>query len=331
MKSKSSKVILIAGITALAGVVIILAVLIFYGFDFTRFSTGEEPVKHTETLELSGCTELSVSLSVEDITIGVSNDDKVHVTYFDTEHRKHTLTQENGTISLVSENTGRSWLRLFEFTFNTDAYRDKILLPKDFCGNIIAKTDTGDIEAEGFAELERLNLRATTGDIECVSMTAREGSFSCTTGDIRVQQLTFDDSVDLTSTTGTIKLESVTAKDGITATNTTGGIIIRSTDSSTLNAKATTGSVKCTNAACDDMVLTATTGDVEISQIDAQSCVISTSTGDICGSVCGSRELYSIECSTHTGDCNLGNIVRENGRTLNVSASTGDIDISFAQ
>ena len=70
-------------------------------------------------------------------------------------------------------------------------------------------------------------------------------------------------------------------------------------------------------------------GEIAFEKLHGSELILSTSNGAIYGSIDGNKTDYTIRSSTSNGGNNLGNQESTGGKTLDVSTTNGNIDISF--
>lgn len=131
--------------------------------------------------------------------------------------------------------------RIFQFNFWGDVSENvEILVPASFVGRLSAKTASGNIDAEGLALNEELELSSVSGDIFVREMMATVTDLSTTSGNITVRDMVSGEN-DLSTVSGEIRTDNMTGNmemDSVSGDmQTTGG-------SGTVNAHSTSGNIR---------------------------------------------------------------------------------------
>lgn len=184
-------------------------------------------------------------------------------------------------------------------------------IPSHFKGNVRLKGATGDIRIDELTEVNKIDISNTTGDIAIGHVTAENIRIATTTGDIRLEDGSANESASLSVTTGDLTLGNLFSKKDIHCSSTTGEIFAQTLQGQSVN-------------------LSATTGNVYFEKLDGEIVNLHTSTGEIGGTLAGSIADYSITSNTSTGSCSLPNSLTGGARQLKASASTGNIAVNFA-
>lgn len=230
---------LLGFILCVVGVAIVGKTLIEANFDVDAFQTI---VFETNTYNVEeSVTGLAINVNMEDVSLILSSDDKVRVTFFEDEKEKHQVRVENGilSISLVDE---REWHEKFGFFAQTPSVI--IELPKATYDEISIGTNTGEVEISDLT-CENLNVKVNTGDVDLTRVIAnREMRVKTNSGDAD-----FDE-----CDAGSICVEVVTG-------SVTGNFLTEKR----FKTKTVTGSVRVpdstTGATCE---ITTRTGDIRV-------------------------------------------------------------------
>ena len=174
---------LLGFILCVVGIGIIGMTLVKANFDVNAFQTG---VFETNAYDVEeNVTGLSIKLNTEDVSVVMSSDDKVRVTFYEDEKEKHQVKVEDGVLSITSADA-REWHETFGFFAQSPSV--VIELPKAIYGEISIETNTGEMEISDVT-CEKLNLKVNTGDIELTRVIANEEMRVKTkTGDIEFDE-----------------------------------------------------------------------------------------------------------------------------------------------
>lgn len=298
--------------------VIVLCVILAVGFILAVVGTciylsSEEKAmgkyeKVEKTIEADGLNLLTVDSQVEDITIAKTDGENFTLTYYEGKRLEHTV--DNSTEGKLTLYTKRQMQFFNLWMINRyAAYRAiTVGIPQNYTGALILKTDTGRIKADGLKNLSGVETDVKTGDTKLSGITAHTLKVNSATGNVTIENCEFSSGVTVNSSTGNVSVNGAKAEE--------------------VTVKLTTGKVSV-NADCKTLSLTATTGDINFSTVTACDVFVKATTGSISGTIRGAEEDYDIRCDTTTGDCNLTDRIKECGKKLVASATTGDIKIKF--
>ncbi len=294
------KIILWIGVALLfLGAIIFAIAFAVSGFNFQFLSNVQIEYKTFEEKADNKITSLSIEYDTADVVVYVSADtDALSVQYPQKQNKKGENISEikveetDGKISITENYKWQAQL----FSVNFASPTVSVYLPQERVYALDLQTTTGTIRlGNGNLSASKITLKATTGMIstkDCAVSSTGEACFETTTGIVSVGELSAQ-TVVLKTTTG--KLEALGT---ITA--------------DTVQANATTGNLNITGKLCANAITLATT------------------TGDLNARIGGKKADYSILVSHSLGDSNVS---EQTGgtKTLNVSCTTGDIYVTFAE
>lgn len=281
--------------------------------------------KVEKNIELGSISTINMDMTTVDLVITGSDSEMIRLVYFTNDALvEYNFESSEDTVTL----TQRKKRILFDFFSQRNKRSASLFVPEGFTGTIIAKTTTGDLILENVASASALHLSTTTGDMTIHDAKSKYALFGVTTGDMRVSECEFPGDMTASGSTGKVMIKGVRSVK-MSVKTTTGDIIMEDAQLSTLDAELTTGGINVNRVAAEKVTLRASTGDVKFDGLDAKSIDISVSTGDVLGTLAGSAEDYTFETHTSTGRNNLPENFGSGERKLKVSASTGDINISF--
>ena len=116
-----------------------------------------DPVKVEKVLTISDTAKISIDMNIGDITIGVSTDDKAHITYYEYDRIKYEITENAGGFTL-KQNIDKNSANGGNIKGVT------ILLPSSFKGTLSTKVNIGAINVSDISA-SSINLSSNTGHI----------------------------------------------------------------------------------------------------------------------------------------------------------------------
>ncbi len=318
---KKRKIILWIGVVLLfVGALIFAIAFALSGFNFQFLSGVQIEYKTFEEKADNEITSLSIEYDTADVVVYVSADiDALSVQYPQKQNKKGENISEikveetDGKISITENYKWEAQL----FSWNFENPTVSVYLPQERVYSLNLQTTTGTIRlSNGNLSVSNITLKATTGMIstkDCAVSSTGEARFETTTGIVSVGELSAQ-TVVLKTTTGLLTAhKAITAETSVSLTTTTGALETSGTIAAdTVQAKATTGDLKMT------------------ANIYANAITLATTTGDLNARIGGKKADYSILISNSTGDSNVS---EQTGgtKTLNVSCTTGDIYVIFAE
>lgn len=292
----------------MVGIIICAIVLVQVKFDFTKLSTYGPVEKHMEVMELSDIGSIAVEMLEHDITVGVSEDDQIYLTYHETKRSNVEIKKENGHLQIKEISVG-VWFDL-GLNFTTEETGLTLLLPKQFTGEVTAFTHTGRVEISE-VEIASVRAKSNTGRVTIQNVKADLVDVDVFTGSVLVANCSIADSLVFEATTGNVAIENSQIKGNITG-------------------NVSTGKVSVTKTSSEQVQISATTGAIILDEIDVgKSAVLKTSTGRIAGTIADKSDAFTVRSHTSTGNNNLNNHQGEGEKMLDVSTTTGSIKITF--
>lgn len=214
----------------------------------------------TDTVEVTErFRSVTVRCDTEDIALLPSEDGKCRVTFTEPEQTAHSVTVQDGTLMIDTNDTRKWYEHLTLFSFGSPALT--LSLPQGEYDLLSVAVSTGDIRVEHITA-GTLDLSVSTGGTALTDVTCRELSSRGSTGDLT--------------------MEDVTAAGTITARRSTGDVRMSRCDAAALEITTDTGDV--TGSLLTEKIFFAQsdTGSVHVPETaTGGTCRITTDTGDI--------------------------------------------------
>lgn len=249
-----------------------------------------EVVYQEETFSIADDGSVRVHVTTDDVTVGVSDDALVHLSYDDTAFMEHVTMENEKGVVLTQEVLSQTRLPDFVRWFSEGNVRTQVsvLLPKTFRGELVVSAATGDITVSE-QQPGLLALDCTTGALRVTDVTCTTAVLGTATGPLRLSDTVVDGDLTVTSTTGDATLKNVTA--------------------AALERRASTGETELTDVSAKSVFIDASTGSVHLSRLETEKLTVNLTTGSVRGSLKGTEQDYRDALSLHT--------------------STGDVDIKY--
>lgn len=299
MKARTKVWLIIATALVLFGCGLFAGVMTRLEWDFTKLSTVKYENNTYEISEVFG--GISMNTDTADIVFAYSDDDKCRVVCHEQENAKHSVTVENGTltVALVDERSVYNFIGL-----NFGFPKITVYLPKAEYTSLFIKESTGNVEIPTAFTFKNADISLSTGDVDFYASATETVKIKTSTGDICVKNSSAGD-LDLSVSTGKVKLSDIACKN-LTSSGNTGDISLNHV------------------VATEKFFIERSTGDVKIDRCDAAEIFIKTDTGDVTGSLLSEKVFVP---HTDTGSVQVPKTV--NGGKCEISTDTGDIKIAI--
>ena len=318
--SKSKKIwLLIAASLMLVGVLLFVGVMNVLQWDFTRLSTGGLQTNRYEVTD--EVLSISVNTATAEISLLPATDGKCTVECYEREYAKHTVTVEEGRLSIESVDT-RKWYEHVGIHFGTP--RITVYLPKGAYEALSVEATTGAVTVAKDFTFASLGIEQTTGSVKCYASATGEIGIHTTTGKVLVEGVTAG-ALDLSVTTGDVTVRDTVCTDGVRADVSTGDALLAGVSCASLFTEGSTGDVMLERVLVrETLTVTRTTGDVTILASDAAELWIQTTTGDVEGTLL-TEKIFLVD--TTTGEKDVPATVQ--GGRCEIHTTTGDIEIKL--
>ena len=275
---KSTKFWLIAAaLLIVLGFAMFTAVMMGPNWDFTRLSTAKY---QTNTYQLKEAFHnISIQTDTADIVFATSDDGVAKVVCYEMENAKHSVTIQDGTLSILLEDR-REWYE--QIGIFVDSPQVTVYIPQGVqFASIKVKASTGGIYTEDVST-DSLELSVSTGHIRVSNITCENTvTIHVSTGETHIADLKCKNFTS-TGDTGDITLRNVIASEKLSIERSTGDIEFADCDAAEIFIKTDTGDVEGTLLTGKVFVVETDTGSIEVPpNTTGGKCQISTDTGDI--------------------------------------------------
>lgn len=318
MNRKTKVWLIAAALLVIVGLAICAGTMQHIGWNFRELGT-----EHYET-NVYNITEklndISINTNTAYITFELSGDVNCKVVCHEFEKMPHSVLVKDDTLEI----TWTDNRELHEHIgITTEAPQITVYLPRTEYDALYIKETTGDIDIPKDFRFENIEIRATTGDVECYASAEESFIIAADTGDIKAENISAG-SIELSVTTGDITLGNAECEGSLKIGVTTGKTDIRGVMCESLAAEGDTGDITLTDViASGAFSIERTTGDVIFDRCDAAEIFVRTDTGDVNGSLL-SEKYFVIE--TNTGDVDVPRTM--GGGKCEIITDTGDIEIT---
>ena len=277
--------------------------------NFKLYSGSENFVTKTESTGFFN--KLVVKTDTFDIKVNKGTD--YTITYHVPDDRIPVITNENGILTILAEESG---LSLFNFgSFGDENPYIEITTPEDTKKEIDIESSTGDITIANLSFEGPITTE--TGDINLSQSRMGKMKLLVSTGDITADNCSIE-SLNTEASTGEVKITNTICEGNYTADTSTGDIKIKDSEFSSFTVDGSTSDITVENSSINDIKIYTSTGEVSLNLRGEESeynSRITTSTGDI--------EINGKEYEDNYNSSNSGT------KSIKIDTSTGDIDISF--
>ncbi len=322
MKNKT-KIWIITGLSLiLIGCIIFAGVMSVLKWDFKGINTTKY---ETNTYDISEEFEnISISTNTADILFILSDNGKCKVECIEEAKTKHTVLVQENTLN-ININDTRKWYDYISF-FSFGTPKITVYLPLDKYALLTVNASTGDIEIPKEFTFDNIDIKSSTGDVNCNASTVNDLKIKLSTGHINVEDITVGN-MNLITSTGSMNIKKVDCVGKIETRVSTGKTNLIDIKCESLLSKGSTGDMKLSNViATKDFNVTRSTGNIKLDKCDAGDIFIKTDTGDVRGTLL-TNKIFITE--TDTGDVSVPKTIT--GGKCEITTDTGDINFKVVK
>ena len=305
-------------------------------------------------------SDIVFDTSTADVRVLLAEDGGCRVLCHERENQTHSVTLEDGTltVSVVDERKWYEHLGVFGQTTVT------VYLPSTEFSSFAMRGKTGDVDladAFSFGEMDvyvstgtvtsgastvgKMKIRTSTGRVHLDGVSAESIDVSVSTGDVTLSSVRTETYVHLRASTGDVKIEDLICESLVSEADTgdieikgasvtarlfversTGDVSVESASAGEMALTADTGRISLQSCEAKTLTATTSTGDITLSRSDAQTITIEADTGDVRGTLL-SDKIFITKTSTgrvRVPDATAGGVCR-------VTTSTGDIEFEIVE
>ena len=337
MNKNQKKALIIALSICGAGVLISLCVLASVNFDLSRLSArhnvgvskdDSETIKaeHIEKdIDESG-QNISLNLSSADVVIKPSDDEKIHISYDNTEETYFELESTGKKINLTQKQ--KSYITFGVVFFSDNKLTVEVYIPADHEGNLDINGASSDISVSDMKFEGKFDINSVSGDIVLQNCEADTISTGNTSGEINISAVKTT-SIEASTISGDININEITEKTPISLETTSGKVYAENVSAQDIKAESISGGIELVKVTGNTANLSSTSGDVHLDLADFQEIVYNSVSGSIKGTVCGSSDDYTVYTDSISGSNSLSSHRGRGDRTLDLSSTSGSFNISF--
>lgn len=312
--------LIMATILLIAGLAVSFAAFASAGFDFRNLSTVKA---ETKTYTAGGTFDrIEIRENTADVTFAVSEDETATVVCRETAPTVHTVTVEDGTLKIVSEETS-GWRNPIEISFEKEQIT--VFLPKDAYETLSIETHTGDVGVPDWLTFDGAAIHTSTGDVRFDAAVKNLLSIETSTGDVFMSGASAK-AIDCKTTTGDIRMTNIACEGDVRVKVSTGEAFLEGLTAASFTSEGSTGDIVLQDVLAKGCIsIERSTGDVALRNSDAAEVWVKTSTGDVTGTL---RTEKIFVTKTSTGDVLVPD--SSSGGKCEITTATGDILIRIA-
>ncbi len=292
--------LIIAASFVLLGCILFAGVMTMLKWDFTKLSTVE--YENNTYVVTEAFNSISIDTKTADIVFALSDDGKSRVECYEEEKAKHSVTVEDGTltIELIDERSAYDFIG--NVGLNLDTPKVTVYLPKTEYVSLVVKESTGDIEIPEDFIFEDINISSSTGDVKLFSSASGLIKIKTSTGNVNVENVSAN-KLDLKLSTGKVRLTNVECESIVSSASTGDILLNRVIATERISIKRSTGDVKFENSDAKEIFIETDTGNVIGNLLTEKVFVAKSDTGktDVPKTVTGGR----CEITTDTGNIKI--------------------------
>lgn len=319
MKKSTKAWLITAASLILIGCILFAGVMSTLGWDFAKLSTVRFETNTHDVTEPFG--NISLVTDTANIVFALSNDGKCSVECYEEENAKHSVTVENGTLT-VKVNEQKSLYDYIGFYFGSP--KITVYLPNTEYSTLSVKDGTGNVEIPKGFTFESADISLNTGDVDFSAAARKTVKIKTSTGNISAKDTSAGD-LDLAVATGKITVSGVTCTGDITVGVSTGETDLTNVSCKNIISDGTTGRIFLNRVIAENKLsIKRSTGNVKFKGCDAAELYVKTSTGNVTGSLLTDKVFI-----TETGTGRIDVPETSVGGRCEIRTSIGDIEIKI--
>lgn len=319
MKKATKAWLITAASLVLIGCILFAGVMSTLGWDFAKLSTVRFETNTHDVTEPFG--NISLVTDTADIVFALSNDGKCSVECYEEENAKHSVTVENGTLT-VKVNEQKSLYDYIGFYFGSP--KITVYLLKAEYSTLSVKDGTGNVEIPKGFTFESADISLNTGDVDFSAAARKEVKIKTSTGNISAKDTSAGD-LDFAVATGKITVSGVSCTGDITVGVSTGETDLADVSCKNIISDGTTGRIFLNHVIAENKLsIKRSTGNVKFKGCDAAELYVKTSTGDVTGSLLTDKAFI-----TETGTGKIDVPKTSVGGRCEIRTGTGNIEIKI--
>ena len=324
---KTKKWIIAAICFIVAGGIIFVSMMSIINWDFNSLDTTEYKTKVYRIDE--SFKNVSINTNESNITF-VKGDGECLVSVKQQAKVNHMVNVQDETLIIEINDTRKWYEHISVFSFRTPQIT--VTLPHNEYESLLINSSTGDIEIAKDFSFKNVDVKASTGDVNCKAAAVGDLKINLSTGHINIENTVVGENVIansmcLTTSTGSINVKHVECGGKVEANVSTGKMNFTDVQCNDFSSDGNTGDVTLT-----DVILTGSfnikrsTGDIKLEGCDADTLVITTDTGEVSGTLLTDKAFV---CKTDTGEIDVPQVT--NGGRCEITTDTGDIKIKIGK
>jgi len=306
---KSNRLLIVAAVFLLLGIVLGLAGFAMADFDPHVLSSGGN-LQEKSYFSSSRVTGIEVDIQNTRVKLEPSYDNKVHLTYYENDVLYYTVKESEDGRLTVTMNDQMKW---YDYVFNIENvyYEFTIAIPDNYAGDIRLKTSNGDVD---ISDTKAGNLTLITSNSRITS-----------------ENLTVAGDMKLDNSNGKISVSDVIVNGGITCETSNSEISLSGSAGESISAKNSNGAIVLNNlTAREELIAETSNSDISMDSVSAgASIVCNTSNGSIEGDIFGKLSDFTVSAKTSNGSSNLPTHMEGGDKKLELKTSCGNISVDF--
>ena len=285
-------IILIIGIIISAFGVGLIAIAV------SNKSFKRETVDVKNTIEINDdFSNIDIDIMSADIEFIINSDNKCVIDVLETQKQHHKANVENDKLVIRSVDERRWYEKIFSFNF--EAMKLKISLPKNTYNNLIIKNSSGNLKLSDFT-FNETDIKTSSGNIDISNLNSSKTNITTSSGNIIIKDSKTNDTklqvssgnIDISNTnslnstittsSGNINLIDYIIENNLDARVSSGNIIFSKIDAKDINMKTSSGDIKGSVLTPKTFIANTSSGDINVDKTSTgDRCVLNTSSGNI--------------------------------------------------
>jgi DUF4097 and DUF4098 domain-containing protein YvlB len=319
----------VSRIAIAAGFLLVLIAFVWSGFSWHNIATDFQNINRKNftnrqaTFDSSSVQNIDVNMSNVDAIIETrTNSNHVTVDYSESKAEKYTVSDSDGTISVVSQNIVGSNFCLFECISSPTAVTIYVPANSTYAYDLTASN-----AAVHFDNTSRLHTQAV--------------HISASNSNVTIQDIAASDTMSVTNNNGSIWLRDVTTSGKLSLGSSNANNTLLDVRAPNITSGSANGSTTLNSVATTSLTANSSNANITLDHLSANQISLTSNNGGISGTIVGSKADFNSEITSDNGSLKINNakyndvyFSTDNGpsaKSLTARASNSAIDIQFVR
>lgn len=322
------KIAAIGGIIFLCGIIVTVIAFAVADWDYKKLSTRATLEERSATYDYEDQDITLLDKSTK-VIINNSNDEKIHVSYQESEDLHYNITATSDIIKFEKKDDYKWYQYIFTFDFQWPTIT--ISLPDGYSGTLDLKTTNSRIELKNLHTEKNITIRTTNDRVKLENIDAQKIDIQTTNDPVELKNVKSAGDLKIKTTNDKVTLENVEATGNLTIETTNDRVTLENVKAQKIDASTTNDKIQAKNtASIGSTELKTKNGVINITNLKSGGDIVLKTTNDrIEGTIIGKMSDYKITSKTTHGNNSLPTSKTSGTHNLTVTTTNDNINVIF--